>query len=372
MRLSIVSAIKYIFLLQVMLCIAVTSSCQIKLLNGTVVSKSKFEVFIRQQIDSFHLPGVSIAFISNGTVSYQGAFGYANLEKKRKATINDVYEACSMSKPLFAYYIMLMQQKGILNLDTPLYKYLAYPDIAYDERYKLITARMVLSHTSGLPNWHEYEPADSSLHLPKDAQYLKFTPGSSFNYSGEGYHYLVNVIAHLRHTSLFKLKDDVYNNVCKPLKMKHAVFGWNDYIAKHKVTGYRQAMNDGNNKRGVLKKFEEFSAAGGLHCDAADYAKFVIALMKEEGLTKSSFADMFRPQVKVTGWDDADFWGLGLGIKQTPYGTRYMHSGNNGDFTCYFVLYKEQQKGFVFFTNCNMAGDLYDKLLPFFENGTIQ
>jgi len=60
-----------------------------------------------------------------------------------------------MSKTVFAYFVMKMVDKKVIGLDVPLYSYLPYPDIAYDERYKLITARMVLSHTSGMSNWRE-------------------------------------------------------------------------------------------------------------------------------------------------------------------------------------------------------------------------
>jgi CubicO group peptidase (beta-lactamase class C family) len=69
--------------------------------------------------------------------------------------VNDqtLFEAASVSKPIFAYFVMRMVEKGLLNLDTPLYKYLPYPDIEHDDRYKLITARMVLNHTTGFPNW---------------------------------------------------------------------------------------------------------------------------------------------------------------------------------------------------------------------------
>ncbi|WP_158557165.1 serine hydrolase domain-containing protein [Mucilaginibacter conchicola] len=361
---------KILFLFITLLLIVIQYSCRsVTALNGKKVSAYDIDHFIKKQVDTFRLPSVSIAFIDDGKIVYHNEFGYSNLKNKSKADRNSIYEACSMSKPVFAYFIMKMKERGIINIDTPLYKYLPYPEIEYDGRNKLITARMLLSHTSGLPNWHEYEPADSALHVAKGAQYLKFNPGTAYNYSGEGYQYLVNVIAHLLHTDLKSLSDTVDKEVCKPLGMKHAYFGWNKYVAQHKVTGYRQNEGDGSNKPGKLKKFEEFSAAGGLHTNAIDYANFIIALMDEKGLSKKSFKEMFEPQIKVPDSDEADDWGLGLAIKKTNYGIRYMHSGNNGDFTGYFVMYKDLKRGFVFLTNCNRAGDLFDALMPLFENG---
>jgi hypothetical protein len=98
-----------------------------------------------------------------------------------------------------------------------------------------------------------------------------------------------------------------------------------------------------------LKKFEEVSAAGGLHTNAFDSAQFMIALLKEKGLSRDSFTEMQKPQKKVPDWDEAGHWRVGVAIKQTRFGIRYMHSGNKGDFTCYFVLDRDKEKGICIF-----------------------
>ncbi len=342
---------------------------QIKSINGKNISKSSMNSFLLAQMDSLKLPGLSIAFIDNGKIIYHNELGFADIENKTKVDSNTIFEAASMSKTTFAYFVLKLVDKGILTLDTPLYKYLPNKDIAYDERYKLITARMVLSHTTGLPNWREWDLADSSLHIKKGDLYLKFTPGTHFSYSGEAYQYLVNVVAHLLHKTQKELDAVFYKEVCKPLNMKHAYYWWNNYISKHRATGYKQKDSDGVNVKNELKKFEEFGAAGTLRTNAIDYANFMIGLINGQGLSKKSLAEMFKQQSKVPDWDDADFWGLGINMKKTDYGTRYMHSGNNGDFTAYFMMYKDKKKGFVFMTNCNRAGDLFDKLEPFYSNG---
>jgi CubicO group peptidase (beta-lactamase class C family) len=292
-----------------------------------------------------------------------------------KVNENTMFEACSMSKPVFAYFVLKMVDKGIIALDSPLYKYTPYPDIAYDERYKLFTARMVLSHTTGLPNWHQWQPPDSSLNVPKGAQYIMFQPGTKFSYSGEGYQYLVDVMVKLLHTTPVGLDSIVDKEVCGPFGMAHAHFGWNDYVASHKAIGYKQTNNDGVNKKGELKKFEEFSAAGGLHTNAIDYARFMIAMRDGKGLSKKSNTEMLSPQAEITdtSWTGTNgkHWGLGIAIKETPYGTRYLHSGNNGDFQCFAVIFKDQRSGFVFLTNCNRSGDLFDKLEPLFMEGKL-
>lgn len=102
-----------------------------------------------------------------------------------------------------------MVDQGILNLDQPLYTYLPYSDIAHDDRYKLITARMILCHTSGFPNWR-FLNADKKLDI-------KFTPGTQYLYSGEGFEYLANVIAYLKNIQ----KNDLHRSL-RPKKICQA------------------------------------------------------------------------------------------------------------------------------------------------------
>lgn len=343
------------------------SNAQVKTLNGKTISTSAIDQVIKKAMDSASIPGASVVFFNNGKIVYQKAYGYANLEKKIPANESTVFEACSISKPVFAYFIMRMADRGIIALDTPLFKYLTEPDIAYDERYKLITARMVLSHTTGFPNWRAFETPDSSLHVPKNTLWLKFTPGTQFSYSGEGFQYLVRVITNLLHTTSTGLADIVDKEVCKPLQMAHSRFGWNDYIAKHKALGYEQVNDNGINKTGGFNKYEEFNAAGGLHTDPADLAKFLIAMANGKGLSKKSFTEMLRPQSKTEG----SSWGLGIQIKDTPYGIEYRHTGDNGNFKSYSMIYKNTQSGFVLMVNSNRQYEIIEHLEPLFSEGKM-
>jgi CubicO group peptidase (beta-lactamase class C family) len=346
---------------------------QIKTLNGKTIAFADMDKFISRKIDSLNIPSASVAFINNGKIVYSKAYGLADVEHKIKADENTVYEAASISKIVFAYFIMRMVDKGVIDLDAPLYKYLPYKDIEYDERYKLFTARMVLSHTTGLPNWHEWQPADPSRNLPKGAQYIMFTPGTQFSYSGEGYQYLSWVIAHLLKTDMVHLSEIVHEEVCKPLAMEHADFSWNDYIKTHRANGYFGNDRKDSLRLGELKRFDEFSAPGGLRTNAADYAKFMIGIVEGKGLSKKSATELLSNQATVTdagtARDAGEHWGLGVAIKTTPYGIRYWHNGSNGDFTSEFEIFKDSKSGFVVLTNSNSVGELWDQLEPYFREG---
>ena len=94
--------------------------------------------------------GLNIAVVNGDTTVYERVFGLRDREARVPADTGTVFEAASLTKPVFAYLVMGLARDGVLDLDAPLARYLAYPDIAHDPRSKQVTARMVLSHSSGL------------------------------------------------------------------------------------------------------------------------------------------------------------------------------------------------------------------------------
>jgi CubicO group peptidase (beta-lactamase class C family) len=338
---------------------------QIKALNGKSISQTAMDEFLIKQMDLLDIPGLSIAFINNGKVVYHRALGYANLKDSIRVNSTTLFEGASITKSVFAYYVMKLVDKGILSLDTPLYTYYPYPDIAYDERYKLITARMVLSHRTGFPNWREETPPDSVRNVPKGALYLKFLPGTKVSYSGEGFQYLAKTIASLLKTDMGGLGNIMYKEVCVPLGMKGSSFEWNEHVQQYRAVGYTHP-GDGNNKEGGLQKFNEVNAAASLRSNALDFSRFLIGIIKGKGLSATSASEMLNVQSRPI---DGDAWGLGINIKPTSFGNRYSHGGNNGNFQAQYVLYKDKKAGFVFFINNNMSTGLFGKLEPFFSTG---
>ncbi|MEM9681536.1 MAG: serine hydrolase, partial [Bacteroidota bacterium] len=141
--------------------------------------KSDIDEVLKQLMDYYEVPGASLAIIKNAEVVYQQTYGYANFLTKDKVEQNTLFEAASVTKPVFGFAVCRLAEKGIIDLDKPLHEYLPFEEIAGDERYKLMTARHVLNHTSGLPNW---------------GMQLIETPGTKFGYSGEGFEYLKRVV----------------------------------------------------------------------------------------------------------------------------------------------------------------------------------
>lgn len=338
---------------------------QIKKLDGERITSLEIDDFVKIQMDSLQMPGLSIAIINDGKIVYNKAFGVVNVDTKAALNEQSVFETASLSKPVFAYFVMKMVDKGILNLDTPLYKYMPYTDIEKDERYKNITARMVLSHQTGFPNWRN-EVADSSLHIKRGELYLKFTPGTNFSYSGEGYVYLAKIVAHLTNRTLKNLDSLFQLEVAVPLKMQHASYTGNTYIYQHKASGHENGKV--SFKHGDSTSF---GPASSLHSDALSYAQFLIGLMNGSGLSEKSYVEILKPQVLVENKGNGYAWGLGIAIKQTPFGVMYEHGGNNDNFQAMFMFSKSGKNGYVFLTNCD-KGNVFDKVfVKFLSNGKL-
>lgn len=351
----------------ILLFLSFKSTAQLQTLKGSKLSVEQLDEFIKKQMDSLGLPGLSFALINNGKVVYRRSLGVSDIVTKKKLDANSLFEAASLSKPLFSYFVLKLVDQKVLNLDTPLYRYLPYPDIAKDECYKLITARMVLSHTTGFPNWRYFDKRDENRYKYGEL-YIKFTPGTQFAYSGEGYSYLARVIAHLNHLTLQTLDPYFQSEAAKPLQLKNSWFSGNDYITKHRVKGHAGGKPTGKPWPIAFPEQDStwFEPAGGLHTEAVDYSTFLIALMRGKGLSKKRGDELFREQVQLdkstphylVNGDTA--WGLGIAIRPVSYGVIYEHGGNNGDAQSGFKINKANKNGYVFFTNCD-KGIVFNK-----------
>tara|TARA_R110000868_G_scaffold410693_5_gene699831 strand:- start:7354 stop:8445 length:1092 start_codon:yes stop_codon:yes gene_type:complete len=327
--------------------------------QGKEILVTELERFLKNKLSSMDISGLSIAVINNSKVVYHNTFGYANKEEKLPVTEKTIFEAASLSKSVFSFFVMQFVEEGKLNLDTPLYKYLEYPDIAYDERYKQITARMVLSHQSGFPNWREIE-ADGQLKI-------YFDPGTEYLYSGEGYQYLAMVLRHIENTDWKGLDSIFQEKVAKPLGMSHSVFIQTPYTRANKAEPYD---NDGNlidwrNSYWYQKDNNRFVAPASLHSEPLDFTKWMIAVMNEELLSESSYDELLKSHSTV---QENQYYTLGFMTLDEPYNNLYLHGGDNEGFTCGFVLDTEKDWGFVLFTNSEMGQTLTNELFEYLDS----
>ena len=317
--------------------------------NGNTIEIDDIDNFLKHQIDSLKIPGLSIAFFNEKKIVYQKSMGVKNIETKEQVTDSTLFDAASISKAVFAFFTMKMVDKGIIELDTPLYTYLEYPAIAHDDRYQKITARMALSHSTGFQNWR-YLDADGNYD-PQGKLRIDFEPGTNYQYSGEAFQYLAAVLAHQLGTDRNGLESYMEEEIFIPLEMGVSSYTWNEHLDQHRTHGH--VNNELNVGYGCSAKYPNFNAASSLQTQSTYYANFLIALMNGNLLSAKSQSEILSVQSEreETEQKPGVKYGLGIIIEEGPYGTNYAHSGDNGSHTSQFVFNLEQKSGYLFFTN---------------------
>jgi CubicO group peptidase (beta-lactamase class C family) len=289
------------------------------------------------------IPGMSIAVIKDGKIIWTEGFGIKSAKTGESVTKDTIFEAASLTKPFFAYAAMQLVERGELDLDKPLYEYMPQEDLVkkyirhpWDlegfnrDWFRRITARLVLSHSSGLPHGEPRRP------LP-----ILFEPGSRYKYSADGYQYLQQVVEHLKGEPL---RDIMAKMALEPLGMKQSSMVWQDRYETQAAVGH-DVFSETN---GRFRKRRRATAAASLYTTAEDYARFVLAMLNDAGLKRETIAKMLTPEIDV---DKDVFWGLGFGLQKTPNGKAFWQWGDYGIFRNYVIAYKEKKIGVVYLTN---------------------
>lgn len=288
------------------------------------------------------IPGVSLALIKDGKLVYYKTYGVRNTISGEKVDSNTLFEAASVTKPVFSFAVWRLIERGVIDIDKPLYLYLPNPDIAYDERYKLITARHVLTHRTGFPNWRSMN-ADGKLNL-------LFTPGTSYNYSGEGFEYLKMVVEKITGK---KVEQVLKEEVLDPMGLYHTFFSRNDSLKRMAASGHYDMLPS-------LKELPESPGmAYSMQTEAKIFTRFMLYMLEQKGLKADTYDTLFskHSEFKYDPGEEKprypDYMGMSLEIRETPFGKTFGHGGNNGDFQCHFEVYKDLKMGYVVFTNSN-------------------
>ena len=316
-------------------------------------------------MDELHVPGVSIAVITNNEISGLRSFGVMNVNSEAKVTDETMFEACSMSKPVFALIVLKLVAQNKLDLDTPLSTYLEEPFYSDDAFGKMITARMILSHTSGLPNWRKGEEERDGP-LP-----IYFTPGERFSYSGEGFFYLQRVVEKITGKPLEEFAKE---NLFQPLGLEHTSYMWTE-----KFDSLISCGHDASGNFLAKSKYLHPNSAYTLYTTAKEYAKLIVEILRafdsgEHLLSKKTIEQMLSPKVSVYIRDPIDrpgralglfvYWGLGWAIDSTASGKIYYHSGaNRTGFRCYSQFRIDDGTGIVIMTNGLNGSELWRKLI---------
>jgi CubicO group peptidase (beta-lactamase class C family) len=316
------------------------------------------------------VPAAGIGLIEKGKPGWRTVIGVMNAKTNRPATESTIFEAASLSKQPTAYGIMLLADRGKLDLDEPLSARL---DFLADPQAKRITPRHVLSHSSGLPNWRQGVGA------------LKpsFAPGEQFQYSGEGYVLLQRLIEHITgdpfpswmranvfeplgmtSTAMFANPDwkdritDVHSrrgepNENRPARTKRwwdLAAKWNKPLLTWNYADMEKAAGELGNP--PLPDNFPINAAASMMTTIPDYALFLAKAMTHPIMRKL--------QTKIR---ETLSWGLGWGLEQAGGHTYVWQWGDNPGSKNFVAADPETGFGVFVFTNGDAGAHVYDRIV---------
>jgi CubicO group peptidase (beta-lactamase class C family) len=305
-----------------------------------IITSSSIETFkdIRQKVisdvEKGIIPSVSISVAKDGNVIWQEAFGWADKAQKRAATPETIYSLASLTKPLTAAGVMLLAEKGKIDLNEPVEKYispLTLKSYAYDS--KKVTVKHLLNHTSGLPTHFNYFYADENACPPSFEETLdKYgfiinEPGTSFRYSNLGYGLLGFTISKISQMPLEKFME---NEIFMPLGMNRTTFNIESYNKKDVATRY-------DSQGSALPGSQcDTPAAGCAYSTSTDLMRFAFLLLGNEikggksVLSKNSIERMIseHSDSSKTPYEENAYYCLGFFFRQHKAGfTEVWHEG---------------------------------------------
>lgn len=337
--------------------------------DGRPVAAELIDRVAQRMMAGAKVQGLAMAVIDDGQVTFVRSWGHRNVEKKSPLEIDTIMYGASLTKFAFAYMVMQLVDEGTLDLDRsvaaylpkPLPEYPFYGALRGDERWRRLTPRILLSHTSGLANFALLEPDEKMR--------LHFDPGTRYAYSGEGLILLQFVLE----TGLgLKTGDEMQRRVFDRFGMTRTSMMWRADFAGNVADGYGiDGAFEAHDKRSRPR------AAGSMDTTIADFAKFVAGFARGEGLTKWSRAEMIRPQRAIhTPAQFPTFLettspamraiklsaGLGVITFQSRFGRAWFKGGHNATTANQVICVEKRRQCVLFLSNDVRAESLYQRL----------
>lgn len=343
---------------------------------------SQIDVFAREAMAGTGAKGLAIAVVENGRVVHVGAYGARN-EKGEPLTPDTVMYGASLTKAVFGYAVMQLVDAGKVDLDKPIADYLPQPlpnygadaviqrnyadysGLAADPRWRAITPRMTLAHTTGFANFFFLEPDERAR--------IHFEPGTRYAYSGDGLMLLQFALEKGLGESVGALTDAQFRR----LGMTRTSLIWRDDFATN--------MADGWTEDGKAVPHDDRSrvrAAGSMDTTISDMAKFAAAFVRGDGLSSASRAEIVRPQIQISSKQQFPSLleamqlppaqrrpdlaaGLGVVVFDGPQGRGFYKGGHNDSTGNIWVCVERGQRCVVILANDVRAEAAFPAIVSF-------
>jgi len=347
-------------------------------LDGSKIASTEIDATVTRVMRDAEVTGVGLAIFDQGKIVYLKTYGVRDKDKNLPLTEDSVMTAASLSKVAFACMVMQLVAENLLDLDKPIYQYLpkplpeypAYKDLADDPRYKRITARMLLSHTSGFPNWR-WTTENRKLNI-------NFEPRSKYAYSGEGIDLLQLVVETITNQPLQEL---MRTRIYEPFGMTRSSMIWESRFESDYANGYDEwGRSLGPERR------PKADAAGSMQTTVHDFSRFMQAVLQGRRLSKQTRELMLSPQIQILSKHEFPSlasettdenksirlsYGLAWGLYWTPYGKAFFKEGHAEGWRNYTVCFDDRKTGILIMTNSSNGEGIYKELLETLQKNTF-
>ncbi|ULT26767.1 beta-lactamase family protein [Sphingobacterium sp. E70] len=358
---------------------AISQSRVVTRLDGSTISGRVIDSTVNALMNEAKVPGIGLAILNNKKSVYLKTYGYKNKLRAELLDTASIVYAASFSKAVCGFLCMKLVDRNLLDLDKPLYQYLRKPIPEYpnfvglkgDQRWKKITARMCLSHTTGFPNLKWYDPTAAnpdydSLGVVK----IYFEPGSRYAYSGEGFKLLQLALEELSGKTFDDLASELIFN---PIGMYKSGYVWHDSFGDDLAIGH----ND-HEQQNVKSKKTVAVAGGSMVTTISDYARFIEYVVQGKGIKENIFEEMIRPQIRIYSktqfppissetTDENEVvqlaYGLGWGLLNTPYGRAFFKEGGDDAWKNYNINFIDRGISIIMICNSVNGSMLFKDLL---------
>lgn len=310
---------------------------------------------VRKVMDAQGLVGVAIGVIRDGKIAYLQGYGWADREDRAPMTADTVINWASNSKPMAAILALQLAEKGRLDLDADVRRYV--PE--FPNKGAIITPRQILCHQSGIPHYSNGRIVPARLAATRDPNALDplnsldrfagsplvFRPGEKEDYSSYAYILLSAVI---ERAGQQPYDEQVRDRIRRPLGLKSLQLdhrsrgqGWASGYLKERgrVVPAPEVANDW--------KF----GAGGYKSDVRDFAAWATALLDHRLVSGGTERMMWTPQKTTRGEET----GFGLGFQVEGRGQKISHGGKQDETTTRMVCYPKAHHGIVVMSNCGFG-----------------
>lgn len=364
--------------------IIVSCSSSKKVVKSENKSFDEIGSFLQSLVDTGGIPGVAIAITNGQDIVYSKGFGVTNVETKEKLEPYHTFHIASISKTFTATAVMQLYENGKIDIDKPLITYLPYFKLK-DDRYKNITIKQMLNHTSGMQDVDDYEWQKATSDEGAAERYTRSlgdstlisTPGTEYHYSNIAFDIMADLIAKV---SGMSFEQYVKKNILIPLEMNVSSFYYPE-VKKSLRTSPHVGKPPKVNPVYPYNRMHAPSST--LNTNVLEMSHWAIANMnggKYKGfqiLSPATHSMMMTPTFTINKERRTSI-GLSWFIYSYKGATNFEHGGSDDGYRSLLTLIPEKKIGIIILSNIetirmyDTRNKIRDLLLAKYENSTSQ